>query len=138
MQADLEDTKATVLIVEDDNDNRAVLRALLEEAGYLVAEAETTDAARAFLRTSPNCVVLLYYLLPFKSGISLLRDVLRDDTLRRHRYVLLTSLPLSRIPVTDRQVAETVCTEVIQTVFDAGALLRAVAQGGAALSCVAD
>src|SRR5215813_729711 len=45
---------ARVLVVDDDSDTRETVRMLLEDAGYVVLEAEDGAVALDVLRTSPD------------------------------------------------------------------------------------
>lgn len=92
---------AAVLIVDDDDDIRDVVRELLEDEGYDVQEARHGEDALRFLRkaTSPY-VVLLDLRMPVLDGVAVINAVSNDKSLRqRHAYILATAdnrtLPLS-------------------------------------------
>ena len=77
-----------VLVVDDDADVRNLTRAILEDAGYAVIEAQDDQAALALLRPSPEpLVVLLDIFVPPLTGIQLLEHVATDERLLRHAYV---------------------------------------------------
>ncbi|HET9980371.1 MAG TPA: response regulator [Ktedonobacterales bacterium] len=84
---------ARVLVVDDDQDIRDVVRFILEDAGYEVLD--TGDGARALqmLRDSPTpLVVLLDLLMPRPNGIDVLTEIIADPALKqRHAYILLTA-----------------------------------------------
>jgi len=82
-----------VLVVDDDAAVRDVLRAVLEDTGYRVAEAWNGQEALEILRTSPHpMVVLLDLLMPRLDGAALLRAVTEDALLAaRHAFVILTA-----------------------------------------------
>jgi two-component system, chemotaxis family, chemotaxis protein CheY len=66
---------AAVLLVEDDEDTRDVVRMLLEEEGYSVVCAADGQEAIAYLascETSP-CLVLLDLQMPRVGGVAVLR-----------------------------------------------------------------
>jgi CheY-like chemotaxis protein len=92
---------AAVLIVDDDDDIREVLRALLEDEGYAVEEARHGEEALRTLRTShQRFVVLLDLRMPVLDGAAVIAAIAREKTLlRRHAYILATAdnrtLPLS-------------------------------------------
>lgn len=70
---------AQVLIVDDDQTLRNLLRGVLEEEGYQVTEAAEGATALDFLRRSPHrFVVLLDYLMPSVGGKQVLHVVSQD------------------------------------------------------------
>ncbi|NNL67727.1 MAG: sigma-54-dependent Fis family transcriptional regulator [Myxococcales bacterium] len=76
-----------VLIVEDDEDFRASVAALLRREGYATREAGSLDAARSELEQSAPDVVLLDLQLPDGDGLSLLGE---EDTAARSEFVVMT------------------------------------------------
>ena len=69
-----------VLVVEDEEPNRALLRAILSRArderlrGLVLLEAASLDSARAILETNRVDLVLLDVRLPDGNGLSLIWD----------------------------------------------------------------
>ncbi|HST87378.1 MAG TPA: response regulator [Ktedonobacterales bacterium] len=116
------------LVVDDDQDTRVVLRLMLEDASYTVAEAadgiQTLDA----LRTSVvPMVVLLDLDLPGIDGIAVLRAVADDAHLAaRHAFILLTAVQHSRYQAA-ADVCETLSVPLILKPFNMDTLLDAVA-----------
>lgn len=92
---------AAVLIVDDDDDIREVIRALLEDEGYHVEEARHGEEALRILKQSPHrFVVLLDLRMPVLDGVGVIAAIAKDKALRqRHAYILATAdnrtLPLS-------------------------------------------
>jgi PAS domain S-box-containing protein len=80
-----------VLIVDDMEDNRCLLRALLEASGYEVEEAahgvEALDKARA----NPPQLVVSDILMPVMDGYALLREWKTDPQLRPIPFVVYTA-----------------------------------------------
>jgi DNA-binding response OmpR family regulator len=66
-----------VLIVEDEPDFQALLRAVFTEAGYNVEIAPNGPAAIDIIQTSQPDIVLLDWLLPGMDGISVCRNIRR-------------------------------------------------------------
>jgi two-component system, NtrC family, sensor kinase len=96
-----------ILIAEDDAPSAAVLRAVLERAGYRVSLArDGGEALRSLEENGPPDVLLLDWMLPGITGLEVCRRV-------RQRWDAL-SLPI--LMVTARTDAES-----ISTAFDAGA-----------------
>jgi len=92
---------AAVLVVDDDDDIRAVLRDMMEDQGYRVEEARNGEQAlRVLKNASQRFVVLLDLRMPVLDGIGVITAVSKDKALRRqHAYILATAdnrtLPLS-------------------------------------------
>jgi two-component system KDP operon response regulator KdpE len=64
-----------VLVVEDDGPIRAVLKTLLESAGYRVEQAETAARALVEARANRPDLVLVDLGLPDRDGQQLIRDI---------------------------------------------------------------
>jgi DNA-binding response OmpR family regulator len=69
--------RTRILVVDDDQDIRQLLRALLERAGYVVDEAEDGRAALRILFTTPPALVILDVTMPDMDGYETL-DRIRD------------------------------------------------------------
>jgi CheY-like chemotaxis protein len=70
--------KPTILIADDDDDTRAMLRTLLEMKGYLITEAsDGQEAVEKTVQENPG-LVLLDLGLPLLNGLTVIRR-LRDD-----------------------------------------------------------
>ena len=66
-------TKSEVLVIEDEVQIRRLLRMMLEEAGYVVREAETAKRGQSeVVRQNPD-VIILDLGLPDQSGVEVLR-----------------------------------------------------------------
>ncbi|MEO7034704.1 MAG: response regulator [Polyangiaceae bacterium] len=83
-----------VVLVEDDEDTRELLRVVLERRGYRVATAadgvEGLDLLRA---TSAVCFVLLDLFMPRMDGFGVLRAIASDPKLADLPLCLSTSAP---------------------------------------------
>ncbi len=90
-----------VLIVDDDEDVRFALRALLEDEGYVVEEAAEGQLALDRLRASAQgLIVLLDVNMPRMDGIQVMRTVADQEPLAtRHAYVVDTALNELLTPV---------------------------------------
>ena len=76
-------TPGRVLVVEDNDRNRKLVRTVLEHAGYDVVEAETgEEGVTAAAETGPD-LVLMDVQLPGIDGHEALR-LLRDASVTRH------------------------------------------------------
>ena len=74
------DARATILIVDDDERNRSLLRAILS-SNYRTLEAEGGAAALALLEHQPVDLILLDVMMPGESGFDVCR---RLKSLERH------------------------------------------------------
>jgi two-component system, sensor histidine kinase and response regulator len=117
---------ATVLVVDDDMDIRATVRAALEDAGHAVREARDGEEAFESLRDDPQRLVALIDLrMPNVDGFALLKMVSEDwELARRHAYVIFSADTLS-LPVVQALRSATVVASVAKP-FEIDALLAAV------------
>lgn len=89
---------ATVLIVDDDTDIRAVMRLALEDLNCPMDECTGADSALAWLlgniRPDQAAVILLDDQMPPKRGVELLRKLARGEAPHdHHRIILMTADP---------------------------------------------
>ena len=84
-----------VLIVEDDEDFRALMREALESEGFSVREARDGQEALALLRgsRSSRCLVLLDLMMPGMNGWQFVAAVRGDPRLRANPIVVTTVVP---------------------------------------------
>jgi len=83
-------TGPTVLIAEDNDDGRFMLRTLLEMKGYRVLEAQTgTEAIEFALRDFPE-LLLLDLQLPSINGLNVARHI-RSRSLERYMPIVIIS-----------------------------------------------
>lgn len=127
-------TATWVLVVEDDEETRAVMGTALEDAGYVVAEASDGLGALEVLRVSPYpMVVLLDYWMPRVGGAKVIETVAEDATLAgRHAYILVTATPEILPPAFTMQLAK-LDVPVIAKPFEIDTLLDTVRQASARL-----
>ena len=84
-----------ILVVEDQEDNRQILRDLLTGAGYEVIEAVTgTDGVAAAAREKPD-LILMDIQLPEIDGHEATRRIKADPALKAIPIVAVTSYALS-------------------------------------------
>jgi two-component system cell cycle response regulator DivK len=68
----------TILLVEDTEDNRQMMRRLLEMSGYQVVEAMNgKEAIEAAFRERPQ-IILMDLSLPFIDGLAATREIRRN------------------------------------------------------------
>jgi len=64
-----------ILVVDDDNDVRAMIKRALEELGYPVAEASDGPAALAIFDQEKISLVILDYMMPGMDGAEVARQI---------------------------------------------------------------
>jgi CheY-like chemotaxis protein len=116
-----------VLVVDDDDSTRAMLRAVLVDHGHEVSEARDGRAALGALRASQHpSVVLLDYLMPQHSGVEFLREVAADPALAsRHRFVVMTAIGADQVRLPD-EVRTLPASPVVFKPFELGQLFAAI------------
>ena len=82
--------RPVVAVVEDNADNRLLVRAMLEDQ-YEIVEYEAGPEALAGLRERPPALVLLDVSLPGMDGTQVLAEIRSDTTLRSLPVVALTA-----------------------------------------------
>jgi len=88
-----------VIVVEDDDDTRELLQAVLERRGYQVRTASDGIDGLSLLRTTDAiCFVLLDLFMPRMDGFGLLRAMRDDLRLAELPVCLSTSAPHAAPP----------------------------------------
>ena len=86
---------ATILHVEDNPDNRMLIRDLLQFRGYRVVEVSDGGAALAAAETEHPDIILMDVQLPGVSGLDVARWIKARADLRHIPIVAVTSFALS-------------------------------------------
>ncbi len=81
----------TILIVDDEQAIREMIRLSLEMAGYACQEAADAQQAYAVIHDNRPDLVLLDWMLPCASGIDVLRRLKRDDMSADIPVIMLTA-----------------------------------------------
>ena len=82
----------TVLVVDDEEDARELLAALLEISGAVVQMAHSVADARALLVTSSFDVIVSDIGMPGEDGYSFLKTLREDERLRGQPHVPAVAL----------------------------------------------
>lgn len=80
-----------ILVVEDEEPIRQMMRFSLERAGFRVCEAGDVRTARFEIIDQPPDLVLLDWMLPGKSGIDLARELKADEATRELPIIMVTA-----------------------------------------------
>ena len=116
-------TPRTIAVVEDNADNRLLLRAILGDL-YVVAEYESgAEAIEAFAREIPD-VVLMDISLPGMSGVEVLARMRADRRLQRLPVIALTAHAMAGDR--DAYLAAGFDEYVSKPIIDERVLLRAI------------
>ena len=84
-----------ILVVEDQEDNRRILRDLLTSVGYELIEAVTGDVGVAMAETHRPDLILMDIQLPGLDGYEATRRIKANPALRPIPIIAVTSFALS-------------------------------------------
>jgi two-component system phosphate regulon response regulator PhoB len=93
--------RARVLIAEDDESLRALMRLTVDVGDFDIEEAEDGNSALAAARATPPDVVLLDWMMPGLSGLDLCRALRADPVTAAATIVMVTA----RVMPEDRDAA---------------------------------
>jgi twitching motility two-component system response regulator PilH len=80
-----------ILVVEDSPTERQLIRKMLEEKGYRVAEAVDGNAALAAVQREKPALLLLDVVLPGPNGFQICRQLKSSPDTRDIRIVMMSS-----------------------------------------------
>jgi two-component system cell cycle response regulator DivK len=83
-----------ILVVEDQEDNRRILRDLLANAGYNTIEAENGEQALVAVKQRPD-LILMDIQLPIMDGYEATRRIRSDPAFREIPIIVVTSYALT-------------------------------------------
>lgn len=117
---------ATVLVVDDDDLDRFIVRLVLDAAGYHVLEAPSAEAALEMMGIAghPDALVV-DYVMPGMDGAEFCREVRKHAALRHVPIVMRTGLEDPRI---DALALEAGANRLLAKSGDPSPLLAALAQ----------
>lgn len=115
---------ATVLVVDDERDIRALLTTLLSNVGYTVVEAADGLAATKMACQEHPDVILLDVSMPVVSGLEVLKRLRGYPETQSIPVILLTALP--RLKTDGDSAGEFGHTFYITKPWQRGAIERAV------------
>jgi two-component system, cell cycle response regulator DivK len=85
----------TILVVEDQEDNRQILRDLLGSAGFRMIEAHDGQQAVTMALSEHPDLILMDIQLPLVDGYEATRSIKRDAELKHIPIIAVTSYALS-------------------------------------------
>jgi signal transduction histidine kinase/CheY-like chemotaxis protein len=117
-------TGARILVIDDDEAERAQVAKRLQENGYAVAGIGSGDEGLRLMRDSPFDAVVLDLVMPGLSGLEVLRAARADSRLAHLPFVVLSAMYMTR---TERAVlGPSVASVVRKGEVTGDELLRAV------------
>jgi two-component system, cell cycle response regulator DivK len=112
-----------ILIVEDQQDNRQILRDLLTNNGFEVVEAEDGESGVDAAKTQRPDLILMDIQLPILDGYEATRQIKSDPNLKSIPIVVVTSYALSG---DDQKAHEAGCDAYVTKPFSPRALLAKI------------
>jgi len=110
----------SILVVEDHEDNRRILRDLLSSAGYGMIEAVDGEEGVALAESASPDLILMDLQLPGVDGYEATRRIKANPALRRIPVIAVTSYALSG---DDERAREAGCDAYVAKPFSPRALL---------------
>ena len=89
---------ARILIADDYDDNRELLRLMLEMAGHEIREARDGQECLVMALAQPPDILLVDLSMPILDGWNLLRQLRDDERTRKIPCVAVTAFPTSQKP----------------------------------------
>ena len=112
-----------ILVIDDVEDNRRILRDLLTTGGYEVLEAENGEVGVQMAASERPDLILMDIQLPGLDGYEATRRIKADPTLRPIPLIAVTSYALSG---DDVKAYEAGCDDYVTKPFSPRALLAKV------------
>src|SRR5258705_713938 len=89
---------AKILIADDYDDNREILRLMLESAGHEIREARNGEECLVMALDQPPDILLVDLSMPVLDGWNVLRQLRNHETTREIPCVAVTAFPPSDEP----------------------------------------
>ena len=114
-----------ILVVEDQEDNRQIVRDLLTANDYQLTEAENGEEALAAVAKERPDLILMDIQLPLLDGYQATRRIKADPTLKHIPIIVVTSYALSGDEAKARNAG---CDAYVAKPFSPRALLDKIRQ----------
>ncbi len=114
-----------ILVVEDQEDNRQIIRDMLAGTDYEIIEAENGEEALAAVAKQRPDLILMDIQLPIMDGYTATRRIKADPALRSIPVIAVTSYALSG---EDKKAREAGCDAYIPKPYSPRELLAKVRQ----------
>lgn len=80
-----------ILVVEDNEKNRKLIRVVLKAKGYEIIEAEDAETAINYLKTNVPDLILMDIGLPGLDGLQLTRQIKQNETTKKIPVIAVTA-----------------------------------------------
>ena len=114
-----------ILVVEDQPDNRKIIRDVFAPTGYEIIEAENGEEALAAIAKARPDLILMDMQLPIMDGYTATRRIKADPALRSIPVIAVTSYALSG---EEKKAREAGCDDYIPKPYSPRELLAKVRQ----------
>ncbi len=112
-----------ILVVEDQPDNRQIIRDMLVDTGYEIVEAENGQEALAAIAKERPDLILMDIQLPVMDGYAATRHIKKDPALKSIPIIAVTSYALSG---EEKKAREAGCDDYVPKPFSPRQLLARV------------
>ena len=113
------DLRPTILLVEDFDDTRLMMKLWLARSGYRVIEAENGEEAVSFAQRELPDLIIMDMMMPGVNGLDATRRIRQHQALRQTPIVAVSAYGADEY----RAIAlEAGCTEYVSTPFDPSVL----------------
>ena len=114
-----------ILLVEDQPDNRKIIRDMLRGTDYEIMEAENGEEALAAIAKQRPDLILMDIQLPVMDGYTATRRIKADPTLRAIPIIAVTSYALSG---EDKKARAVGCDDYVPKPYSPRQLLAKIRQ----------
>ena len=114
-----------ILVVEDQPDNRKIIRDVFARTGYEIIETENGEEALAAIAKARPDLILMDIQLPIMDGYTATRRIKADPALRSIPIIAVTSYALSG---EEKKAREAGCDDYIPKPYSPRELLAKVRQ----------
>jgi two-component system cell cycle response regulator DivK len=114
-----------ILVVEDQPDNRQIIRDMLADSGYEICEAENGEEALAAISKQRPDLILMDIQLPVMDGYTATRRIKSDSALRSIPIIAVTSYALSG---EEKKAREAGCDDYVPKPYSPRQLLAKIRQ----------
>ena len=123
MNLQRQESASTILLVEDFDDTRLMMKMWLVKRGYRVIEAETGEEAIAIARNEHPDLILMDMMMPGMNGLDATHQIRQYQSLRTTPIVAVSAYGADEY----RRIAiEAGCDEYVSTPFEPRALAELI------------